>query len=63
MYNYFIKTSDKKIHKYKESMQWMSSDTFAEFLTDVKAKNPKAKYIESWRSRNGNKKKINKNTK
>lgn len=64
MYNYFIRTSDRKVHKYPEAMQWMDAETFAKFLNDVKAKNPKVKFKESWRSRNGKRKsKANKNSK
>ncbi len=49
MYNYFIKTSDRKVHKYPESMQWMDSETFVEFLKSVRS--DKAKFIQSWRTK------------
>ena len=49
MYNYFIKTSDRKIHKYPETMQWMDTDTFVEFLKSVRTE--KAKFVQSWRAR------------
>lgn len=65
MYNYFIRMSNRKVHKYPEPMNWMDSDTFVEFLKSVKDKNPRARFKESWRSKNvkRNKKKINKNSK
>ena len=61
MYNYFIKTSDNKIHKYPESMQWMNSDVFAEFLRSVVT--DKVSYVKSWRSKNGKKQKAHKRAK
>ena len=61
MYNYFIKTSDGKIHKYEQSMQWMDSDVFAEFLRSVVT--DKVKYVKSWRSRNGKKQKAHQRAK
>ena len=63
MYNYFIKTSDKKVHKFPKPMNWMDSETFAEFLREVKSKNPKALYKESWRSKNAKKQRHNKRAK
>ena len=58
MYNYFIKTSNGKIHKYPQPLNWMDSDTFAEFLRSVT--NDSTKYVKSWRSKNGKKQKANK---
>ncbi len=49
MYNYFIKTSDRKIHKFPKAMQWMDSDTFVEFLQSVRSE--KAKFVQSWRTK------------
>jgi len=54
MYNYFIKTK-KKVHKHPESMQWMDSDKFREFLLDIKSKD-KSLFIKSWRSKKKSKK-------
>ena len=49
MYNYFIKTSDRKIHKFPKAMQWMDTETFVEFLNSVRSE--KAKFVESWRAK------------
>ena len=55
MYNYYIKTSDRKIHKYPTTMNWMDCDTFVEFLKSVRSDS--ARFVESWRSKPKKKKK------
>ena len=61
MYNYFIKTSDNKVHKYHTPMQWMDANTFGEFLLSVRSET--AKFVKSWRVRDGSKQKNNKRAK
>ena len=63
MYNYFIRMSDRKVHKYPEKMQWMNSDIFSKWLLELKEKFPKVRFRESWRSKDGKKSRNNKRAK